>query len=138
MVAASHPLDGLTLSGNVYLAHEASGAPANGDLRLSQNPNDARYIKVEVLWEGQWHEVESWHWYKTFRRFIANWPDPWALAKIFQRLLQALGPHLEIIFYNRRNSLCIHEETSNAVAQQLVEDALAKAKQLVRDNPREP
>lgn len=131
MAETSGSLAHLILSGRVYLAHEVPEALVDGDLRLSQNPNDARYIKVEVLWEWQWHEVASWHLHKEFRYFMAEWPDPWAPAKIFQRLLQALRPHLEIRYgnYILGYGLCI-SRGAESTAKPWLEAALAEANQL--------
>jgi hypothetical protein len=130
MAETSDSLADLPLSGRVYLVHEMPEAPINGDLRLRHDPNhNAGYIKLEVF-SGQWHYVASWHYHKEFRYFMVNWSDPWLLAKIFQRLLQALRPHLELGFRNQRNGLCIRE-ASKAVAQPWLEAALAEANQLL-------
>ena len=137
MAEISNSLAHVTLSGRVYLASEVLKAPTNGDLRLSHDPNhNPGYIKLEVF-SGQWHEVQSWHHHKEFRYFMAEWPDPWAPAKIFQRLLHALRPHLEIRFRNQCNGLCIRE-ASEAVAKPWVEAALAEANDLLAAHAPKP
>jgi hypothetical protein len=115
-------------------------APANGDLRVSQDPkSNPGYVKVEAFSAGRWHYLITWHWYKykEFLWYKPDWPDPWALAKVFQRLLQKLHLHLEIKYRHPHNGLQIRE-ASKTVAKPLVEDALAEANQLLADNRPQP
>ena len=87
----------ITLTGNAYLASEVTNTLTDGDLRLSQPDNFIHdpYIKVHVFSAGHWHLVDMWEFPKELRWYMPNWPRPWALAVVFQRLLEELKGCLE-------------------------------------------
>ena len=135
MAEISNSLAGLILSGRVYLAIEEPEAPANGDLRVSYDPNhNPGYMKLEVFSAGQWHLLESWLCLEEFRWYKLNRPDSWALAwalaKIFQHLLQALHQHLFIEWDIGRNFLCVCAVSFNVLYRRNVENARFEAFQL--------
>jgi hypothetical protein len=135
MAETSKSLTHVTLSGNAYLASEVTNTLTDGDLRLNppENPQDDPYIKVEFLWEGQWHEVDTWYWYKELLWYKPNWSDPWALIKIYQRLLKNQHAHLEFRFNYQRNALCVRK-ASEALVDPWVKAAHAEATQLLARN----
>jgi hypothetical protein len=135
MAKTSKSLKHVTLSGNIYLAIEEPGAPANGDLRISQDPNHKPgYIKLEVFSTGQWHLLESSLCFEEFSWCKPSCPDSSALAcklaKMFQHLLQALHQHLYIEWDIGKNFLCISEVSYDAHCRHKVDEARFEALQL--------
>lgn len=125
----------IALTGQVYLAHEVPEVPADGDQRLIEDPEgDPNYIKLEVYSAGQWHLVESWLYLKEFRWFKPSWTDPWALIKIFQRLLQTLKGHLELKLDNIDHHYYYARIREASADKEPCDKALAEADDLLARN----